>query len=202
MRPAGALAGSLSIEQQVARIETSEECRRSLTIPASRAAEEKCIADVEKYGLHVVNVMADDEGPGFAYSVGLYRSFHHPEDIVVGLRREVMHDVLNDAATRVRSGQRYEAGALSDEFLEGFACTFRAVQGRLYDAYLGLANWFNEWTSYPAVQLVYPDREHRWPWDAEASEAFRRNQPDLATADVPDWARDAGKRIVAADDVH
>lgn len=160
--------------------------------PRTRAAEEKCIADVERYGLHILNVMPDDAGPGFAYTVGLYRSFGHPEVIIVGLRREVMHDVLNELAACVRAGRRYEPAVESDEFLEGYTCTFRAVQSRLYDAYLGWANWFYERTPYPAVQLVYPDRENRWPWDAGVSEGFRRNQPDLATEDVPEWARGSG----------
>jgi hypothetical protein len=39
---------------------------------------------------------------------------------------------------------------------------------------------------------VYPDREHRWPWDSGISKGFRRNQPDLATAVMPEWARGAG----------
>jgi hypothetical protein len=151
--------------------------------PRHRAAEEKCIADVARYGLHVINVPADERGPGFAYSVGLHRSFQHPEVIIVGLARDVMHGMLNDLADRVRQGERFEAGATSDEFLEGYACTFREVQGRLY---------VDDWQPFPALQLVYPDRERRWPWDPDASDAFRRQQPDLATSDVPAWARAAG----------
>ena len=48
-------------------------------IPQSRlpaAADEhdgKLLADVQEYGWHVLQIMADDDRPAFAYSVGLYR---------------------------------------------------------------------------------------------------------------------------------
>lgn len=47
--------------------------------------ERKALADVQQHGWHVLKVMEDNEGPAFAYTVGLYHSFGHPELIVVGL---------------------------------------------------------------------------------------------------------------------
>jgi hypothetical protein len=47
--------------------------------------ERKALADVQNHGWHVLKVMEDDRGPAFAYTVGLYHSFRHPELIIVGL---------------------------------------------------------------------------------------------------------------------
>jgi hypothetical protein len=39
-------------------------------------------ADIATYGWHVIKVLEDDEGPGFAFTIGLYQRFEHPELIV------------------------------------------------------------------------------------------------------------------------
>jgi hypothetical protein len=156
--------------------------------PEQRAAEQKCIDDVEQYGLHIINVHEDAEGPGFAYTVGLFRTYQHPEIILFGLPPQTMHALLNDVADLIRSGSRFEAGATSDEVLRDYLCAFRAVPERHYEAHLGWAVWFYEGRSFPALQLVYPDREHRWPGEASVREAFLAQQPLLETAPVPAWA--------------
>lgn len=156
-----------------------------------RALEERCVADVEQYGLHVIKVGEEDDSPTFAYTVGLHHTFGHPEVIMVGLGLDMMHHVLNDLADSLREGRRYSPGDVSDEFLEGYPVTFRTVPERQYDAYLGWANWFNDDRAYPAMQMIYPDRERRWPWDEGTSEGFRQNQPVLELEPVPEWARDS-----------
>ena len=76
---------------------------------------------------HVLKAMEDNEGSAFAYTVGLYHSFGHPELIVGGLPLDVGHSVLNIAGESIRRGVRYSAATQSDEFLENRACTFRGM---------------------------------------------------------------------------
>ena len=159
--------------------------------PRERAAEERCVADVERYGLHVLEVGAEEDSPTFAYTVGLCHTFGHPEDIILGLDLDVMHELLNGVAAELRRGARFAPGAVSDALLEGYDVAFRAVPERHYRAYLGWANWFNGGTAYPVLQMIYPDRERRWPWDPGVADGFRWNQPVLETEPVPEWARDA-----------
>ena len=47
--------------------------------------ERRVIEDVQQYGWHIVGVDDDQEGPGFAYSIGLYHTLNQPEIIVFGL---------------------------------------------------------------------------------------------------------------------
>jgi hypothetical protein len=42
-------------------------------------------ADIATYGWHVIKVFEDDEGPSFAFTIGLYKRFGHPELVVFGL---------------------------------------------------------------------------------------------------------------------
>lgn len=137
-------------------------------------------ADIATYGWHVVKVPEDDEGPGFAFTIGLYKRFQHPELIVFGLASDTMHLMLNGAGEAVRTGRTYAAGQSYDDLLEGYDCTFRPVPQRHYHAFLGYARWYYHGDDFPALQLVWPDREHRYPWAAPVDAWIRDAQPVLA----------------------
>jgi hypothetical protein len=124
--------------------------------------EQKALDDVQLHGLHIVNVLEDGKLPGFAYTVGLYRTFQHPEVLVYGLPQERAHQILNDLADNLRAGQRYVAGGAYEDLLERYPCTFRLVPPAHYGEHLGWAAWFNETNDFPALQLIYPDKEGRW----------------------------------------
>jgi Domain of unknown function (DUF4262) len=44
-----------------------------------KSRTEKVVADLETFGWHVVCVKEDSVGPAFAYSIGLQKTFGHPE---------------------------------------------------------------------------------------------------------------------------
>ncbi len=137
-------------------------------------------ADIATYGWHVIKVLEDDEGPAFAFTIGLWQRFQHPELIVFGLPLETMHQMLNGAGAAVGAGRPYAAGQSYDDILEGYSCTFRPVPRRHYDAYLGSAQWYYEGDDFPALQLIWPDREQRYPWAAPSDAWIRTAQPVLA----------------------
>ena len=145
--------------------------------------EQKAIDDVRQHGLHIVHVLAEGELPEFSYTVGLYHTFEHPEVLLYGLPREGAHRILNDLADNLRTGQRYIAGETYSDLLKGYRCTFRTIPVGQY-LHLGWAVWFNEGPEFPAVQLVYPDRDGRWPWQDGVTDDFRRHQVVLADAPI------------------
>lgn len=55
------------------------------------SSDRKVLDDVETHGWHVVKVMGDETGPGFGYSVGLWKTFRHPEIIIIGLKLDLIH---------------------------------------------------------------------------------------------------------------
>ena len=156
--------------------------------PEERDAEEQCERDIQSCGLHVLKVTGDDEWPEFAYTVGLFHTFNHPEVIVLGLPGETAHVILNDLADAIRSGKRFAAGDQTEDLLENYACKFLAVPPAQVAAHFGWALWYYGDNTFPALQPVYPDREHRWPGDEGVAAGFLRQQPVLSTVAVPEWA--------------
>jgi hypothetical protein len=142
--------------------------------------DEQVVHDVEKYGWHVIHVMADAEGPSFAYTIGLTERYGHPEIIVFGLPSTVTHPVLNQIGEAVKSGQRFDPGSASDAFLEGHACHFVAFPRAQYRAFLGYALWFYDGDGFPAVQCVWPDRAGRFPWSGSMEADLKALQPVFA----------------------
>src|SRR6185503_14718031 len=68
--------------------------------------------------------------------------------------------------------------------------TFRRVPEYQYGAYLGWGMRFYAHDSFPVLQMIYPDREGRWPWQDGVSPGIRALQPVLADEPEPPWARD------------
>ena len=143
---------------------------------------------IENHGWAVIRISADADGPSFAYSIGLYQTFEHPEIIIVGLHPDTAHKLINDVGDAVRQGARVRAGETSSAFLADFACTFRRVPPHQYRAYLGRALWYYKDRAFPTLQFIYPDRDGRWPWEEGVHPDFRRTQPVLADEPEPPWA--------------
>lgn len=163
---------------------------RQLPEPADEH-DRKLLADVEGHGWHVIGVEEDEEGPGFAYSIGLYHTFGHPEVIALGLPVRVLHRIITAVGEEVRSGKRFEHLDESGDVLEGYDVAFRAVERRHYPDYFCYARWFYRGDGFPALQCVWPDSARRYPWHPESDVAFARRQPLLS--DDKSWPFHEGK---------
>jgi hypothetical protein len=150
--------------------------------------EAQTLADIDRFGWTVLKV-SNDRGPDFAYSVGLFRTLSHPEIVMFGLPLDVMHRLINDVGELARTGTRFVAGQITDEFLDGYDVTFRTVPEFQYAGHFGWANWLYGGADYPVLQMVYPDKQRRYPWQEGVAAAFREGQPVLADIPVPDWAK-------------
>lgn len=142
-------------------------------------AEKKALADIERFGCHVVHVLAEGDLPPFAYSVGIQKAAGAPEIIVLGLGRDVAHFLVNEYNARVRAGERFSAGVLYSGFLEGFEVTFERVDRRHYREHLGWDLWLYGGDAFEALQLVYPTTSGVWPWDGDGPDSFGSRQPLL-----------------------
>jgi hypothetical protein len=136
--------------------------------------------NIDAYGWHVVIVPEDDEGPGFAYSIGLYRSLGHPEVIIFGLEVDTLHRAVNNVGAEVCQGRRFGEGDTSVEIFEGCPVAFRAVSAEHYEEYLGQAVRYYGGKEFPALQCFWPDREGRFPWQVGYSYGPEEPQPQLS----------------------
>jgi hypothetical protein len=126
--------------------------------------DRKVLADIAKLGWTVIGVEADDEGPAFAFSVGLFHTLAHPEVLIMGLRPQIAHRLINDIGAAIRNGERFVAGQQYGGIAAGFPLAFVEVDRRYYREYLGYAGWFYGGPDFPVLQCVWPDKQGVFPW--------------------------------------
>lgn len=146
------------------------------------ASDAKVLTDIQAVGWHAVGVFPreHEEGPNWAFSIGLVYSFRHPEVILLGLPLQSCMSVLNVIGTEVKGGKRYEPGtAYSDILQEPYKCTFRQVHPSHYRNYVGYALWFYENDAFPLLQCFWPDKAGRYPWDEGCNGYVANSQPLL-----------------------
>ncbi len=142
-------------------------------------AEQKLLADVDASGVHVVHVPANDSLPAHSCSVGMWDSFEQPEVVVFGLPAEVAGELIELIADEADEGHRFLDGSRHEGLLQEYPVRFVEVPKSRYAETLAAACWAYQGDDFPAVQLVWPDKQGRWPWDPEAREGFRASQPVL-----------------------
>lgn len=135
--------------------------------------EQKALDDIEAYGLHVISVAEDDVGPGFAYSIGLFKNYAHPEVIIIGLKQELAHRLLNNIAYDIKNGRTFVSGEFHEDVLDDFVCYFGDVPQARYKEFVGWAIWYYEGVAFPLIQCVYPTVAGLFPWEHNFPEDAR-----------------------------
>ena len=145
--------------------------------------DRKLLSDVAQYGWHIPQIPADEEGPGFSFSVGFYLKFNHPEILVMGVSETIASQLINLAGGLIANGRVFQPGERTDDLAEGFECTFVPILVEHYRDYLGYCGWFYRSLKqpFPALQLVWPDGRGRFPWDEGYDEKFFKLQKLLNT---------------------
>ena len=143
--------------------------------------EEKAIADIEKHGVHILNVFdPDGKNPKFNYSVGFWHSFQHPEILIYGLDGDVSTRIINGIADKCRNGDAFPSqGTVSSDYIQGFDVCFVDVPKTEYKEHFGWARWLYSGDSFPVLQLIYPDKNDNWPWNENVHDDFKWFQPVL-----------------------
>ena len=77
----------------------------------------------------------------------------------------------------IEDGARFQAGDVIDQVLEGYLVRLRGVSRTRREQLLAYSSSANRRRPFEALQLVLPDAEGRWPWNA-AYDAYP--QPLLA----------------------
>jgi hypothetical protein len=147
---------------------------------ANDEQERKAIEDIRKRGVHLLHVF-DSEGndPEFSYTVGLWHTHHHPEVIIVGLKEDLRHILLNNLNHEIGKGRVFTDGLSATDVLDGYTCYFQELPKDLYREYLGWDRWFYGGDEFEAVQMLWPNIHGVYPWDKNASENLQWQQTVL-----------------------
>jgi hypothetical protein len=141
--------------------------------------DQKLLKDVAEYGWHVIKIIDQPDTPGWAYSVGLFQNFKHPEIIVFGLNSDLMHSIINTIGDRVRSGSTFEIDNKYPDLIDTYLCTFKGVAPLWHDFFLAFASEFYNGADYLVRQCFWPDFDSRFPWESNFSEDLISAQPLL-----------------------
>ncbi len=171
---------------------------------------EKAIKEnVKKYGWYIAQFFATDYLPSFAYTIGLWKNYGHPEIISFGFTIETLGAILNIAGEKIKSGEAIRTSHAYQHFFNSAKIQFIPVQIEYLPDYFGYGIWYNKDKPFPALQLVWSDRYDRFPWEADFEKEFIYRQPlldrnvdfkfreprNLAVATTRQWA-DLNKPIL------
>lgn len=139
------------------------------TIEERRAAYmRQCIEMIDEHGWMVQGVFptAADQGPMFAYTVGL-TAHGFPELAIAGLEPQTMQTLLNDVAKRVYdTNRRYTHGEVLDDVLGNeYKITIVGGPASTETIWPGSAHGLYGQQAVRLQQLVWPDDQHRYPWN-------------------------------------
>lgn len=161
-------------------------------MPPSSSPNREVLETIRDHGWCAVHVRAGpaDEGeggarwrPDYAYSIGFGLTRRWPEAAIFGLSLEHARGALWRLWELERDPAALSDGARLDGVLKDRSVVVRRVSATRFDAYFstGLKTYVSlaEFGRMRMLQLVYPDHDGRFPWDAGCDPRFRRAQPAL-----------------------
>jgi hypothetical protein len=131
------------------------------------------LARIARHDFTMVNVReewANDRSwvaPGFVYSIGLWGFRQVPELIVVGAPARHAVQCIEKYANLAKAGKRFEPGGPHRDFVPGHGVMLELVARPLYRDWFARSFDFYPNGDFPAYQLLWPDRQGTWPWDAD-----------------------------------
>jgi Domain of unknown function (DUF4262) len=146
------------------------------------APDAKVLEDIQSHGWHVTGVFTSkgEAGLDWAFSIGLFHTFGHPEVIVFGLKLNTCMNIVNEIGQQIKAGKRYQtSGEYGDILKDPYKCAFRPVERTHYHDYLGFALWFYEQDPFPTMQCFWPDSVGKLPWVEGCDPSVTRAQPFL-----------------------
>jgi hypothetical protein len=174
------------------------------TVDPYQAILQQTIHQVQQRGFRAMSVLGgiDDDGNGapYTYSIGM-RALNHPDVIIPGLPPEVATAFIGKIYGQVKAGLPREVGVTYDDVAEGYPAQFRAVLPAWRDRLTLVAGTVYQRLygdpGHELIQLFYPDRLGRWPWEADVKPGIRAMQPRLDLEPLPPrFAGDPARRAV------
>ncbi|MEG3143459.1 DUF4262 domain-containing protein [Sphingomonas sp. RT2P30] len=141
--------------------------------------ERSFVASIREHGWFRTSVLAEEDLPGFSYTTGFWRNTGLPELIIFGLKHEIAHDVMWDLFRDAQAGRRLPCGVRTDAVFANLPAYVFLVARRHYAAHLGWSQRFYGDDDFECRQIVWPDRNELFPWEAGFDETFVGDQVDL-----------------------
>jgi hypothetical protein len=137
-------------------------------------------ATVGEHGWAVSGRHGDELAPPWAYSVGMWLTCQTPELVLCGLPVERAAAIINAIGARIADGADYRPDDVVDDICPA-PLTFRPVEPswRLTAGLLGVSDTFYGMVRPPYLQVVWSDKEGRFPSEPGFAATYDRMQPLL-----------------------
>lgn len=138
----------------------------------------RTIVHITQYGWSVVLVQPDEDGAGWAYTVGLVHSHGAPELAMFGGDVYETEEILNMLGRETAGGRAPADGERRDGVVRGQQAAFRNVERDWSVGLFGGAVAFYR-RPPPILQVVWPNGDGLFPWQPGTDLPFRHAQPWL-----------------------
>jgi hypothetical protein len=142
--------------------------------------DEAIAEDVAKYGRSIITI--SDIEPPFVYTVGLMFTYNHPELILFG-QRETGADIVRGMVELIAEGRRFDAPGEYDGVLMKGNIATRRVHPMQHEFCFGFAMGYctsrGRCGQLEAIQVFWPDRQGRFPFNGDCDEGVWARQPRL-----------------------
>lgn len=129
---------------------------------------------VEKDGFTFQPVMGGDGEPSYFYSIGLSKTYNHPEIYIVGLEPQQAHGLMLDIIFKIVEGKRFDKPCYVSDVIEG-DLGMRPLVTEDVDQHSGIGQEVLG-GRFEAVQLYYPDPHGLFPWEAGCDRSYAEDQ--------------------------
>ena len=137
-------------------------------------------ATVGEHGWAISGRHGDEAAPPWAYSVGMWLSCQAPELVLCGLPVENAAAIINAIGARIADCADYSPGDVLEDVCPA-PLTLRPVEPswRATNGLLGISDAFYGMVRPPYLQVVWSDKNGKFPWEPGFAGAFDRMQPLL-----------------------
>jgi len=137
------------------------------------------INNINNHGFHSTTVAGEEGDPTYTYSTGIQETLNAPELITIGLGSSLAHTLSHIYYDRVKAGETFVENHKYEGFLKGVTVMFKTVPLEKINEYMLCVPWLYGDKPHRALQLIYPDDNHLWPWDEGVHASVIRCQPIL-----------------------
>src|SRR5690348_14001480 len=160
------------------------------TFASRMSYEQNIVADLQRTGWSALSI--SDTSRPFVYTVGLMFSFARPELIIFSLGDNAFK-VLRLMVEEIRGGRSFAARGTHENVLGNASIATRPVHPTWHTSYLGYAmGYYRERGrigELEAIQIFWPDRNGKFPFERGCDEAVCSAQPRLDQPMMPDERR-------------
>jgi hypothetical protein len=148
--------------------------------PDEKELVEKVRSDIGNYGWHTRIESSDDSLPVLT-TIGFWERYQHPEIILFSYAQDGNRAAssLEAVARRVQGGESMAPDIAYTGLTGQVPGIFRPVRQSWKALYFGLAYLHYGNLDFPALQLFWPDRKGRFPWQDDFDLSIFYRQPLL-----------------------